>query len=67
MEQRTVSPPDWAGFTWLAKEIRQASDTPIYDAVERQWLAHGREVPRRPGPSWGGGRAVNPGDLFRRA
>ncbi|MFE5809497.1 hypothetical protein [Streptomyces sp. NPDC056491] len=67
MEQRTVSPPDRARFTRLTKEIRQASDTPVYDAVVRQWLAQGREVPRRPGPSWGGRHPVNPDDLFRRA
>ncbi|MFD9523577.1 hypothetical protein [Streptomyces sp. NPDC059979] len=48
MEQRTVSPPQWAGFTWLAEEFRQASDTPIYDAVERQWLAQRQRSPPPP-------------------
>ncbi|MFJ3174887.1 hypothetical protein ACIPJK_29405 [Streptomyces roseus] len=43
------------------------SDTPIYDAVERQWLAEGRDVPRRPGPTWGARTPVNVGDLFNRA
>ncbi|MGR4878040.1 hypothetical protein ACIPUC_01195 [Streptomyces sp. LARHCF249] len=67
MDQKTVSPPDWAGFAWLAHEFWQASDAPIYDAVERQWLALGREVPRRPGLSWSGRNPVNAEDLFRRA
>lgn len=64
MEQKTVSPPERAGFALLAAEFWQGSDAPIYDAVERQWLADGREVPRRPGPAWSGRRTVNPGDLF---
>ncbi|MCY0932310.1 hypothetical protein OTB20_40410 [Streptomyces sp. H27-H1] len=66
MEQKTVSPPERAGFARLAEEFRQGSDAPIYDAVERQWLAEGREVPRRPGQAWGGRRTVNTGDLFHR-
>lgn len=49
MEQKTVSPPEPARFAQLAEEFRQASDAPIYDGVEREWLAEGREVPRRPG------------------
>ncbi|MBT2446205.1 hypothetical protein J7F03_03690 [Streptomyces sp. ISL-43] len=67
MEQKTVPPPERAGFARLAEEFWQVSDAPIYDAVERQWLAEGREVPRRPGLTWGGRRPVNTGDLFHRA
>ncbi|MFD3939737.1 hypothetical protein ACFWSF_32500 [Streptomyces sp. NPDC058611] len=67
MEQETVSPPQWTGFARLAGDFRQISDAPICDAVERQWLAEGREVPRRPGPSFAGVRPVNGDDLFRRA
>ncbi|WP_030723774.1 hypothetical protein [Streptomyces sp. NRRL F-2580] len=67
MEQKTVSPPERAGFARLAEEFWQGSDAPIYDAVERQWLTEGREVPRRPGLAWGGRRPVSAGDLFRRA
>ncbi|MFD6973930.1 hypothetical protein [Streptomyces sp. NPDC059979] len=67
MEQRTVSPPQWSGFARLTMEFRQASDTPIYDAVERQWLAQGLEVPRRPDPSWRRRNPVDIGDLFGRA
>lgn len=51
----------------MAEEFRQVSDAPIYDAVERQWLAEGREVPRRAGLGWGGRGPVNTGDLFHRA
>ncbi|MER6448734.1 hypothetical protein [Streptomyces venezuelae] len=65
MEQRTVSPPSWSGFARRTDEFRQAPDTPIYDDVERQWIAQGREVPR-PGPSWGGGDPLCAGDLFHR-
>ncbi|MGW6979253.1 hypothetical protein ACWGE1_07380 [Streptomyces sp. NPDC054932] len=67
MEQKTVSPPQWTGFTRLAQELSQTSDAPIYDAVERQWLAQGREVPRRPGRTWNGRHPVHADDLFRRA
>ncbi|MCY0931138.1 hypothetical protein OTB20_34135 [Streptomyces sp. H27-H1] len=67
MEQKTVSPPERAGFAQLAEEFWQVSDAPIYDAVESQWLAEGREVPRRPGLAWGGRLPVNAGDLFHRA
>ncbi|MBT2545795.1 hypothetical protein J7E99_35260 [Streptomyces sp. ISL-44] len=67
MEPKTVSPPERAGFARLTEEFWQVSDAPIYDAVERQWLAEGREVPRRPGLAWGGRLPVNVGDLFHRA
>ncbi|MGW0362524.1 hypothetical protein [Streptomyces sp. NPDC002990] len=67
MEQQTASPPERAGFARMAEEFRQVSDAPIYDAVERQWLAEGREVPRRAGLGWGGRGPVNTGDLFHRA
>ncbi|KMO93446.1 hypothetical protein [Streptomyces roseus] len=67
MEQRIVLPPERAGFARLAEEFWQVSDTPIYDAVERQWLAEGRDVPRRPGPTRGARIPVNAGDLFNRA
>ncbi|MET9468039.1 hypothetical protein ABZY44_25225 [Streptomyces sp. NPDC006544] len=67
MEQKTVSPPERAGFARLAEEFWQVSDAPIYDAVERQWLAEGREVPRRPGLASGARRPLNTGDLFHRA
>ncbi|MGW5401053.1 hypothetical protein [Streptomyces sp. NPDC003952] len=67
MEQKTVPPPDWAGFDRLAQELRQLSDAPIYDSVVRQWLAEGREVPRRPDLSCGGRPPMNPDDLFHRA
>ncbi|MDX3538997.1 hypothetical protein PV721_32635 [Streptomyces sp. MB09-01] len=66
MEQKTVSPPQWADFARLAQDVRQRSDAPIYDALERLWLTQGREVPRRPGPSLRGRNPVNPDDLFRR-
>ncbi|MEU6895364.1 hypothetical protein ABZ934_27010 [Streptomyces sp. NPDC046557] len=65
--KRTVSPPE-SVFGSLAMEWGQVSDVPIYDAVERQWLADGREVPRRPGSSRSGVRpAAEGGDLFLRA
>ncbi|MGW7456381.1 hypothetical protein [Streptomyces sp. NPDC054797] len=67
MEQKTVSPPERAGFARPTQESWQVADAPIYDAVERQWLAEGREVPRRQGLSWGSPCAVNAGDLLRRA
>ncbi|MGR4880500.1 hypothetical protein ACIPUC_13825 [Streptomyces sp. LARHCF249] len=67
MEQKTVSPPDWTGFPPLAWTPRHISDAPIYDALERQWLAEGREVPRRPGMSTGGLHRRNTDDLFHRA
>ncbi|MFC9292978.1 hypothetical protein ACFTWH_06230 [Streptomyces sp. NPDC057011] len=67
MDQKTVSSPEWAGFARLAEEFWQASDAPIYDALERQWLAQGREVPRRPGLAWDGPRPARSDDLFRRA
>ncbi|MEU8844441.1 hypothetical protein AB0D97_35985 [Streptomyces roseus] len=66
MEQKIVSPPERAGFARPAEEFWQVFDTPIYDAVERQWLAEGRDVPRRPGTR-GDRRPVNAGDLFHRA
>ncbi|MFD3775795.1 hypothetical protein [Streptomyces sp. NPDC058612] len=46
---------------------RLASDTPVYDALERQWLAEGREVPRRPGPPFGGWHRMDADDMFSRA
>ncbi|WP_168714139.1 hypothetical protein [Streptomyces sp. A1136] len=65
--EKTVSPPVWV-FGRLLMEWGQVSDVPIYDAVVRQWLAEGREVPRRPGSPWSGVRsAVDGGDLFLRA
>ncbi|MGW0395919.1 hypothetical protein ACWDYJ_34665 [Streptomyces sp. NPDC003042] len=67
MEQKTVSPLERAGLARPAQEFWQVSDAPIYDAVERQWLAEGREVPRRPGLAWGGRRLMKAGDLFQRA
>ncbi|WP_267882172.1 hypothetical protein [Streptomyces katrae] len=42
------------------------TDTPIYDAVEREWLAWGREVPRAPA-TWSARGPVITGDLFLRA
>lgn len=67
MEQRTVSPPEWPQFVRSFVVSGQASDAPIYDAVERQWLAQGREVPRKPGSSRNSTvPAVNGEDLFRR-
>ncbi|MGW0391838.1 hypothetical protein ACWDYJ_13290 [Streptomyces sp. NPDC003042] len=67
MEQKTVQPPDWAGFARLAEEFWQVSDAPIYDAVERQWLAEGREVPRRARLSFDGRHLMSADDLFGRA
>ncbi|MFF5705651.1 hypothetical protein ACFY7H_24655 [Streptomyces sp. NPDC012794] len=68
MNQKTVSPPEWAGFAGLpTEEFWRASDAPIYEAVERQWLAQGREVPRRPGLPTAVRHPVDAGDLFRRA
>lgn len=67
MEQQTVSPPDWTGFPPLEWAPRKVSDTPIYDALEEQWLGEGREVPRCPGLSSGGLHRMNTGDLFHRA
>ncbi|MFJ6797316.1 hypothetical protein [Streptomyces sp. NPDC091268] len=66
MEQKTVSPPDWSGFPppeWMPRKV---CDAPIYEALEREWLAAGREVPRRPVPSTGRHR-ITGGDLFQRA
>ncbi|MFD3682709.1 hypothetical protein [Streptomyces sp. NPDC058613] len=65
MEQKTVSPPQQrsAGLpvaSWLT------SDTPVYDALERQWLADGRDVPRPSGLPFGG-RPMDADDLFSRA
>ncbi|MEV8533743.1 hypothetical protein [Streptomyces sp. NPDC051211] len=40
------------------------SDTPVYDALERQWRREGREVPRPPAPQ--GWTRTEPTDLFRR-
>ncbi|WP_331732766.1 hypothetical protein OG592_42380 (plasmid) [Streptomyces avidinii] len=67
MEQQTVSPPQWTRFARPARELWPASQTPIYDAVERQWLALGREVPRRPGLPRGGLPPAAADDLFHRA
>ncbi|MBT2470024.1 hypothetical protein J7E97_19625 [Streptomyces sp. ISL-66] len=39
------------------------TDTPIYDAVERLWLQHGREVPHAPAPR----PERHDDDLFHRA
>ncbi|MEV8533197.1 hypothetical protein [Streptomyces sp. NPDC051211] len=44
-----------------------ASDTPVYDALERQWLAEGREVPRRAGLPFVGRHRMDTDDLFSRA
>ncbi|MFD9451849.1 hypothetical protein ACFWBC_01950 [Streptomyces sp. NPDC059985] len=67
MEQKPVSPPEWTGLARLAGEFWQVSDAPIYDAVEQQGLAEGREVPRRPGLSFGGLRPLDTAGMFRRA
>lgn len=39
------------------------TETPIYDAVARLWLQHGREVPHAPAPR----PEVQDDDLFHRA
>ncbi|GAA3090625.1 hypothetical protein GCM10010449_12980 [Streptomyces rectiviolaceus] len=41
------------------------SQSPIYDALVREWRAEGREVPRAPAPRsrW---ERVDPQDLFHR-
>ncbi|MFI1280962.1 hypothetical protein ACH4U5_09400 [Streptomyces sp. NPDC020858] len=62
----TVSPPQWTRFVRPARELWQVSQTPVYDAVERQWLAEGREVPRRPGLPFGGRRPMTADDFFHR-
>lgn len=67
MEQQTVSPPDWADFPPMEWASRKVSDTPIHDALRRQWLAEGRAVPRRPGPPSGALHGMTTGDLFQRA
>ncbi|MFC6136567.1 MULTISPECIES: hypothetical protein [Streptomyces] len=67
MEQKTVSPPDWTGFPPLEWAPRKVSDTPVYDALERQWLAEGREVPRRPSLPPGGLHRMDTGVLFHHA
>lgn len=54
-----VSPLEWAP--------RKVSDTPVYDALERQWLAEGREVPRRPSLPPGGLHRMDTGVLFHHA
>lgn len=72
MEQQNVSSPQWTRFAGPARELWQVSQTPVYDSVERQWLAEGREVPRRPGLArrpglpFGGLRPMTGDDLFRR-
>ncbi|MFD3330050.1 hypothetical protein [Streptomyces sp. NPDC058701] len=65
MDQRTVTPQ--SGLAELPAPRRPASESPIYDALERQWLREGREVPRQDGPPRGGRHRADAGDLFRRA
>ncbi|MEU4728838.1 hypothetical protein [Streptomyces sp. NPDC023588] len=67
MEQKTVSLPDWTEYPPPQWTPQKVSATPIYDALERQWLAEGREVPRRPAQSSGGLHRRTIGDLFLRA
>ncbi|MER6253431.1 hypothetical protein ABT224_18970 [Streptomyces sp. NPDC001584] len=43
-----------------------ASDTPVYDALARQWLAECREVPRPSGLPPGGRYRMDADDLFSR-
>ncbi|GHB54995.1 hypothetical protein GCM10010347_26100 [Streptomyces cirratus] len=67
MEQRTVSPPEWPQLVRSLTESGQPSEAPIYDAVERQWLAQGRTVPRRPSrPRNSTVPPANDEDLFHR-
>ncbi|MFD3761308.1 hypothetical protein [Streptomyces sp. NPDC058622] len=65
MDQRTVTPQ--SGLAEPPALRRPASESPIYDALERQWLREGREVPRREGPARGGRHRGGAGDMFRRA
>ncbi|MFD3547300.1 hypothetical protein ACFWUW_17130 [Streptomyces sp. NPDC058655] len=66
MNQRTVTAPH-TGFAELAAAYWLASESPIYDAIERQWLQEGREVPRQEGLPRGGRHRSGDGDLFHRA
>ncbi|MFJ8388826.1 hypothetical protein ACIQ9Q_30720 [Streptomyces sp. NPDC094438] len=47
MEQTILAPPMPSGHVPSSAPYWPASDTPIYDAVERDWLAADREVPQR--------------------
>ncbi|OKI48991.1 hypothetical protein AMK15_34655 [Streptomyces sp. MJM1172] len=66
MEKETVSPPQRAAAFRPLQEARRITDTPIHDAVEREWLARGRAVPRAPEP-WTMRGPVSTDDLFLRA
>ncbi|MGW7187859.1 hypothetical protein [Streptomyces sp. NPDC054838] len=67
MEQKTVSPPAWTGFPPPEWRLRHVSDVPIYAALEHQWLAEGREVPRCRGLASGSQHSMHTDDLFHRA
>ncbi|GHD82257.1 hypothetical protein GCM10010336_69410 [Streptomyces goshikiensis] len=60
---RLRSQPRPSDLCWGARNI---TDTPIYDAVEREWLARGRAVPRAP-ESWSMRGAASTDDLLLRA
>ncbi|OKK17215.1 hypothetical protein AMK16_20175 [Streptomyces sp. CB00455] len=65
MHHRTVTAQ--TGFADLPSARRPPCESPIYDAIERQWLQEGREVPRQQNRARTDRYRTGDGDLFRRA
>ncbi|MGW0363871.1 hypothetical protein [Streptomyces sp. NPDC002990] len=66
MQETTFAPQAFTRYP-LRAAYRPLSDTPIYDALEREWRREGRTLPRQ-APSTGWEYADDRGeDRFRRA
>ncbi|MEU9234419.1 hypothetical protein [Streptomyces subrutilus] len=64
MDQRTVPAPRDFAEVWTGGT--RMPDTPIYDALERQWLQEGRMVPGADGSARWVRRRPEGRDLFER-